>query len=134
MNAYKSTIYDYFKIRILWPCATIIARSPNRSVSILLQSQLSVCLIQDKDLSATLLPVEITHIIFNSLVFKQNVAAENHFAVVCKLVFICSLCHWSMLVVANISMLVVASHLSVRQWLDFFVLLWSCSIMNTHMS
>ena len=43
------------------PCIAIMARSLNRSIIILLRSQLLICLINKKVLSTTVLPTRMTH-------------------------------------------------------------------------
>ena len=62
-----------------------MTKSPNRSVSILLRSHVSICFTQEKDLSPTVDPtrmtVGMTHIIRNSREFEQNVPTVNHFVV-----------------------------------------------------
>ena len=40
------------KIRIMWPRLAILPKSPDRSASVLLRSQLQICLIQAEELSA----------------------------------------------------------------------------------
>ena len=70
---------------------------PNRFFSILLQSQLQICLIQEKHLSVTVLPLQEWRTV--SEVLSQNVATVNYFVVAGKGIFIWSIYHRSMLVV-----------------------------------
>ena len=85
-------IYLFFKMRIVWPCTFTMAKSSNRSLRILLRSQLSICLKYEKYLFVTLLLAGMTHSIWKSWMFEQNVATENLFVLWCKVLFICYFC------------------------------------------
>ena len=84
----------------MWPCTDIIAKFLRRSISMLLRSKFSICHIQEKYLSATVLPTGMTYTIWRFRLIEQNIATVFHFVVERKVIFIWSIYHESMLVVA----------------------------------
>ena len=127
----KALHISVFKVRIAWRCIAIITKSPNRSVSILLRSHVSICFTQEKDLSPTVDPtgmtVGMTHIIRNSREFEQNVPTVNHFVVPMQ-----GDLHLINLLWNYAGRSRIWYCFSARDWVGPFVLFWSCLRMNMH--
>ena len=65
-----------FKVRIVGPCTALPAKAPNRTVNILLQSQLWVHLMRD-NLPVSMLLTRMAHSIIRiSWVFRENVTSS----------------------------------------------------------
>ena len=128
----KALHISVLQIRIVWRCTAIIAKSTNRSVSILLRNQLSICFTR-KNISATEHPTGMTfgmtHRIRSFWVFEQNVPTVNHFVGPMQ-----GDLHLIKLPWKYAGGSITWYCFSARDWLGLLILYWSCLRMNMHSS